>query len=248
MGWRARLMGQHFYLLMALLIAAIDVYGFSQTVNQRLIHPAIPRPFVLYLHAAVYSGWVVFFILQTTLVRTGNVRWHRMTGLFGVALGTSVVALGVWTAIVMGRFNMAQLHRHFAPPILLAQFYDVLAFATPFVLAIYWRRKSEFHRRLMLVASCALTVAAISRMPILLSITGRISDSAGVNFLTLFVIFDGAGVGLLILLGVARDLIVSGRVHRVYVYALPAYIICRIVVAYTCQTPFWLKIARAILD
>jgi hypothetical protein len=101
MAWRARLLGQYFYFLMSLLIAVVVVYGFSHTVNKNLIHPAIPRPFVLYLHAAVFSGWVGFFILQTTLVRTGNVRWHRMMGRFGIVLGVLVAALGVWTAITM---------------------------------------------------------------------------------------------------------------------------------------------------
>jgi len=36
---------QCFYFLMALLIPAIVVLGFSTTINQNLIHPAIPRPF-----------------------------------------------------------------------------------------------------------------------------------------------------------------------------------------------------------
>jgi len=35
---------------MSLLIAVIVVYGFSHTINENLIHPAIPRPFIL-LHS-----------------------------------------------------------------------------------------------------------------------------------------------------------------------------------------------------
>jgi hypothetical protein len=41
---------------MALLIPAVVVYGFSFTVDKNLIHPAIPSPPILYVHAAVFSG------------------------------------------------------------------------------------------------------------------------------------------------------------------------------------------------
>jgi uncharacterized membrane protein YozB (DUF420 family) len=167
-AWLRHLLDLYFYFLMSLSIAAVVVYGFSHTVNKNLIHPALPRPFVLYPHAAVFSGWVIFFIVQTALVRTGNVRWHRMMGPFGAALGAVVVVLGIWTAITMERFNMVQLHRPRTPSTLLVAFNDIVAFAIPFSLALYWRKKPELHRRLMLVASCALTAAAFSRMPILL--------------------------------------------------------------------------------
>jgi hypothetical protein len=231
--WLRRLLDQYSYFLMSLLIAAVVVYGFSHTVSKNLIHPTIPRPFVLYLHAVVFSGWVVFFILQTTLVRTGNVRIHRMVGQFGAALGAVVAVLGIWTAVTMERFNMVQLHRPRAPSTLLVAFYDIVSFAIPFALALYLRKKPEVHRRLMLVATCALTAAAFSRMPILLWVPDRV--------------FDSVGVDLLIFLGVVRDLIVSRRVHRVYIYALPAFIISQIALAYTYQSSYWLKIAHKIL-
>jgi hypothetical protein len=68
---------------MSLLIAVVVAFGFSQTIDMNLIHPSIPRPFLLYVHAAVFTGWLVFFILQSALVRTSNVRIHRAVGAFG---------------------------------------------------------------------------------------------------------------------------------------------------------------------
>jgi hypothetical protein len=86
---RAALLDQYFYFFMSLLIAVVVEYGFSHTVGENLIHPALPRPFVLYLHAAIFSGWVLFFILQFTLVRLHNVGLHRRIGWFGVGLGVA---------------------------------------------------------------------------------------------------------------------------------------------------------------
>jgi hypothetical protein len=95
---------------MSLLIPAVVVYGFSFTVGNRLIHPAIPRPPILYLHAVVFSGWLLFFLLQSALVRSHNVRLHRRIGWFGAALGVLIFVVGVSTAVAMARFNTLQMH------------------------------------------------------------------------------------------------------------------------------------------
>jgi len=55
-GERGR--GGWFYFGMSLLIAAVVIYGFSHTVNQNLIHAAPPRPWLLWVHATLFSCWV----------------------------------------------------------------------------------------------------------------------------------------------------------------------------------------------
>jgi hypothetical protein len=67
---RGGFLESYFYFAMALLIPAIVVFGFSFTIGRNLIHPAIPRPLILYVHAAAFSGWLLFFLLQSALVRT----------------------------------------------------------------------------------------------------------------------------------------------------------------------------------
>jgi hypothetical protein len=234
-GWW-RSLDQYFYFLMSLLIALAVVYGFSRTVDDKLIHPTIPRPFILYLHAAIFAGWVAFFILQTAIVRAGNVRLHRMTGLFGAALGAGVFVVGIATAIAMARFNILHFHARYAGLALLVSFYDMIAFAIPFALALYWRRKPELHRRLMLIATCALTAAAFGRFPIPPHVRPAV--------------FFYAAVDLLILLGMARDLTVTKHAHPVYLYALAAFVVCQTVVVHAVyhHSPSWLRIAHAILD
>jgi hypothetical protein len=81
----------------------------------------------------------------------------------------------------------------------------------------------------MLVATCALTAASFGRL------------------------FPGeyfySGVDVLIVLGVIRDLIVNGRVHQVYLYVLPLFIVGQTVVTYTVahQLSYWQKIAHTII-
>jgi hypothetical protein len=133
----------------------------------------------------------------------------------------------------MGRFHLHVLRDTETVADLAFPFWDMVAFTVPFALAIYWRKRPEFHRRLMLMATCALTAAAFGRFP------PQILPP---------VIFY-AGVDALILLGVLRDLVVEKRVHRVYAIGLPVLLAAQIVVTYAAASPLpsWVKIARAIV-
>jgi hypothetical protein len=174
---------------------------------------------------------VLFFILQSSLVRTRKVRLHRTLGWFGLALGIVIVVLGYFTATAMDRFFLQRFHDAEIPAFLIIQLMDLCFFAVPFALAIYWRRRPEFHRRLMLIASCCLTDAAFGRFPLLP------------------LAFSSAGVDALIFLGILRDLIVDRRIHKVYLYAFPLLIVLQIfsVQTYLHASPWWVHIASALL-
>jgi len=137
---RYRLLDNYFYFAMSLLIAAIVVAGFSRTVNQNLFHPAVPRPFLLWIHAAAFTLWIVFFILQSALVRVRKVKWHRLLGWFGAGLAAVMVPLGFTIAIVMGRFDKHIMHVADANTFLSIPFGDMAIFSVLVGLAIYWRR------------------------------------------------------------------------------------------------------------
>jgi hypothetical protein len=83
---------------------------------------------------------------------------------------------------------------------------DMLVFAPLFAAAIYYRRTPELHKRLMIVATTALLVAAVTRMPFL----GRPA-----NQLLLHLIWTAP-----ILLAMAHDFWRHRKVHPVYVLGL----------------------------
>jgi len=229
---RTLVLDRYFYLLMALLIAGVVTYGFSHTIDDRLIHAVPPRPWILYLHAAIFSGWLVFLILQAALIRTHHISLHRRLGWFGVALGATVPIVGISTAVRMDHFRMIHFPDTVSPAFLIVTLFDMVSFAIPFGLAIHWRRKPELHRRFILIASAALTSAAYARFP-----QGFISK-------WFYVWAD-----VLIVLGAARDIVVSRRVHPVYIWTLPFLIACQILVIWIAVTGngVWLKIANEIL-
>jgi hypothetical protein len=229
---RRGLIDKYFYFAMSLLVAVIVVYGFGHTVNSNLFNADVPRPRILWFHAAAFSGWVLFFILQSSLVRTHNVRLHRTLGWFGLALAVAMVLLGITTAIIMGRFNTHILHLTGARFFEIIAFNDVLTFAILISLGIYWRRKPELHRRLLFLATCALLAAAFGRMP----------------YIAEHNIFY-ASVDCVALLGVARDLLVDRRVHKVYRIALPLMMVTQAFVIFTwlSNSPWWVRIANDLM-
>jgi hypothetical protein len=219
---RGGLVDRYFYFFLSLVVAGIVVAGFSRTVDQNLIHAAPPRPVLLWIHGAAFSGWVVFFILQSALVRVRKVRVHRTLGWFGAVLGAMMITLGAVIAVVMGRFDALQLHRP-DPAFLSIPFFDMLAFGTLFGLAILWRGKPDIHRRFMVLATCGLLAAPFARYDYLF------------NHNVFYLCLDAV-----MLLGVARDLLVDGRVHKVYLYGIAALVVGQNVAIYLWRgSPGW---------
>jgi hypothetical protein len=228
---RNGLLDKYFYFAMSLLAVALVVSGFGHTVNANLLHPAIPRPAILWVHSVAFSAWVLFFVLQSALVRTHNVRVHRSLGWFGAALGAFMVPLGITTAVIMKRFEVHRLHDAGAGVFLSIPFADIMSFAVCFTLAVYWRRQPELHRRLIFIATSVLLAAAFGRF-----------HQLGLFFYV--------GVDAVILLGVVRDLLVNRRIHTVYRIALPVLIVTQAASMYLfLDAPaWWVRLANAIVS
>ena len=225
-------LSRYFYLVMSLVLAAIVILGFSRTVNIFLIHANPPRPLLLWIHGAAFSTWIVFFIAQSALVRTRKVSVHRALGWFGATLAALMVVLGIAVAVVMTRFDTVVLHQKGVEAFLSIPFLDMLLFGSCIALAIYWRTKPEYHRRLIFIASCLLMDAAIGRFEFMF------------NHSLFYVALD-----CLILLGVVRDWAVDKSVHKVYLYALPSLIVVQSLAIYAWRVnpKWWQAITQAIV-
>jgi len=229
---RNGLVARYFYFAMSLLLAAIVVWGFSRSVDHNLIHAAPARPLLLWIHGAAFSAWVVFYIFQSALVRTRNVKWHRFFGWFGTGLAALMVPLGVTIAVIMARFDVHVLHEAGIETFLAIPFFDMLAFSLFVGLAIYWRKQPELHRRLLFIATCGLMDAACGRVEYFF------------NHNLYFLCLDGV-----ILLGVVRDLVVNRSSHKVYRVVLPPLWIAQAltVYLYAGSPTWWLRITKAIV-
>ncbi|MGZ3275763.1 MAG: hypothetical protein ACXU82_10460 [Caulobacteraceae bacterium] len=212
-------LARYFYFGMAVLLAAIVGYGFSGTIEENLFHPSFPRPRVLYVHAAVFGGWMILFAAQTGLVALARKRqWHRWLGWVGVALACAMPVLGTWSAL-----RMTHLRYGFGDTddvaFLALALNDMAAFAGLMAAAILLRdRENEAHKRLVLMATCVIAVAALTRFPPWLL---PVPETMAWPYYV--------GVDLLIALGVLRDLAVQSRIHWVYLRVFPGVIALQVV-------------------
>jgi hypothetical protein len=225
---------RYFYFAMAMLLAAIVWYGFSHTIEENLLHPSFPRPRVLYVHAAMFGGWIALFLVQTSLVALfRKQRWHRWLGWLGVAMACVMPVLGTWSALRMTRLRYGFGDIDDMAFLILA-FNDMAAFAGLMAGAILMRnRSSEAHKRLVLMATCVICVAALTRFPPWLP-----APEHGVWPYYLY-------ADLLIGLGLLRDLAVVGRPHWVYVHVFPAVIALQALAnaVYMTRPKLWMDLA-----
>jgi hypothetical protein len=225
-----KLLSVYFYFFMSILIATIISFAFVPNLAERMVYPTHRPPLILYLHAAVSAAWVLLLCVQAGLVRGANLRLHRQLGQFGFALGISLPILTIVTEIAMNQWRVSQGHSP-NPVFFSISLNDMLSFSIAFGLAMWWRSRPEYHKRLLLVATVCLTSAAFARL----------------HFVSnwWFYFF----VDALIVLAMIRDFIVIRSVHRVYAIGLPLLIAGQILAFYLCfeKPEFWVNLSQFLL-
>jgi FtsH-binding integral membrane protein len=147
----------------ALLLVTVFV-GFAPTYYFAGIFRAPLPSRIVHLHGAAFSCWILLLVTQTSLVSAGRVDLHRRLGIAVFFLACLMVILGVLAAT-------DSLVRHAGPAGRDPQFFyivpltDMLVFATLIFFAYRNRSNPAAHKRLIMVATIALMIAAIARWP-----------------------------------------------------------------------------------
>jgi hypothetical protein len=148
-----------FYVGMAVAALVILYAGFAPSFYLRpATKPALALRVVA--HAVLFSSWVVLFLVQSVLVPVGRTRLHRRLGMAAGVVAAVMVVSAPRLAFAAARRGA------FSVEFLLVILVDLLAFAVFVGAGIYYRRRSETHKRLMLLGTLAILPPAISRWPI----------------------------------------------------------------------------------
>jgi hypothetical protein len=145
---------------------AMVIRGFWPSYFGPLFTGGVTRPWVIHLHGAVFSGWMVLLLTQVSLIATGRVQVHRRLGNFGIAYGALVLGLGLVVSFAAPALHVraGEWTVDRAAGFLLLPLIDMVLFAGFFGAAIAYRRRPEVHKRLILAATVALAFAAVARM------------------------------------------------------------------------------------
>ena len=105
-----------------------------------------------------------FFVAQTTFAARGRIDLHIKLGKIGIGYGVLVILVGLLVTFGMFAVRVHAGAVAEAQGRLLGPLLDMAVFAPLFAAAIYYRFKPQLHKRLMIVATTTLLIAAVGRM------------------------------------------------------------------------------------
>lgn len=222
-----------FFAGMALLLCIVVYIGFSPTYfSAGMLRAPLPSP-ILHVHGAVFTLWMMLYLVQAALVSAHRVAWHRSLGTIAFCLPPIMIVLGFIAAIdALGRkVSIGPLDPavSLAIPLLGIASFAIVIFAS-------WRarRRPDAHKRLILLATIGLVEAAFGRFP--WQQMGLPPAQGAVT-----------GLGILVLLVVAYDLFSLHRIHRSTMWAAPLTFITGAFAVPIGMTSAWHSFA-ALLD
>jgi hypothetical protein len=149
----------YFHMSLAILATCIAGFGFFFAIGAS----SFASPWWVHVHAVSMSTWVALYVAQNWLVYRGAVAGHRQLGVLAAVWSVWIVVLG----LVVTTWVIAA---HRLPPFFTANFFlvmdwfNIAAFAGLAWSALRLRRKSDWHKRLMLGAMVQLIAVAWGRL------------------------------------------------------------------------------------
>lgn len=154
-----------FWLAGALFVALVVFVGFSPTFYLRTLFGTPQLSALKLVHGTVFSAWVVLFVVQTWLVATNRRGAHRALGAFGALLLVAMCVFGYQLAIESGRSGFTpDPAKVSALSFMAVPLFDLGVFALLVSAALLLRARSDWHKRLMLLATLSLLPPAIARV------------------------------------------------------------------------------------
>ncbi len=154
-----------FFTVMSLVMLAVVLVGFAPSYFLRgAVFAHLPSVLV-HLYGAVFSSWIILFVVQSSLISAGNLRLHRKLGVLGAVIAGLMVVLGVLAPFGTLRRG-AELPSFFTPAsFLIGNVIGILIFGAFVAVAIWKRNNAKVHKRIMFIANAMLMPPALGRMP-----------------------------------------------------------------------------------
>jgi len=189
---------ERFFFILAASMAAVLVAGFS--LNLAMGRSSFAVPLIYHLHGVVFFGWIGLFVAQTSLMARGNTALHRRLGWLSVLMVPLMVVLGI-------AITIASLRRTGGPfffdanEFMIGNPIGLLTFAGMVGAALAMRRRTDWHRRLMIGAMASIMGPGFGRLvpaPLMAPWVWEITNLMGLVFIAA---------------GMRRDKRTLGRIH-----------------------------------
>jgi uncharacterized membrane protein YozB (DUF420 family) len=224
----------HFFHITAVVyMTFIVILGFWPTYFGQLFTGLADHSWLIHLHAAVFTGWLLLLLVQVSLVAAGKTRYHKKLGMAGAVYGVIILALGLSASIVMplqhigsGEWTVDE-----GAAFLILPLGDILLFTILFGAAVLYRKKIEIHKRFILAASVLLIFPAAARLFV---------ESQNLTGL-IFVWLSPMMIAMIL------DAALFRRIHPVY-WITSAILLLSLGRLMIMNSEPWLRIGRGILE
>lgn len=159
-----------FYPLIAIVLTAFIIIGFSRTYYLRFLTDLPPMRAVMQLHGLAFTAWLALFVAQTQLIAAHRVDLHMKLGVAAVFLTLVVLASGVAAMFVSAatpritQLGLTSAQASIIPVVATAQFGILVA------AGVALRRRAGLHKRFMLLAVISALSPASARFIALLGL------------------------------------------------------------------------------
>jgi hypothetical protein len=213
----------------AIFMPLIVLLGFARTYYLKGVFngPALPS-LLVHLHGAVMTSWVLLFMGQVWLVASRRTKVHMRLGVVGALLASLVVVMGMLTGIAAAARGSSP-----GPPalqFLVIPLGDALMFGVLVGVALYFRRRLDVHKRLMLIAAIHILTPAIARIPV-----SFIANGGPIAFFGL--------TDLCLLTCLTIDTVKNRKLHPAFLWGTIAVIAWQPLRILIAGTPVWTQFA-----
>ncbi len=197
-----------------------------------------PVPFIVHIHAIATTVWLLTATALVLLVETGNVGLHRRIGWFAAGYAALVIVIAPWSELSWQALNL-QTPGSLPPQFLSIAFSGVLCMAVLLPWGVRMRRNSAAHRRVLILATIAISDAGFSRLVGLFM-------PAPTTFLGTYLFYEGGNLFLILLMflwDLKRD-----RVMKQFLMAAGFVIAAGLIATGLYFNSTWQAISRAWLE
>lgn len=208
-----------FFVWMAASMLLLNLIGFAPTYFLKHWFESPALAIRTHVHGVIFTSWFLILLIQANLIRVGNVQNHRRLG-----AASLIVAVAMVMSALLILYHRSMLYhsgdRDLEGTVFVvwANLALLLGFISFVTLGVLFRRRSSYHKRLMLLASIAMMPQALGRIGYFPQL--RILEGMGNN-----VLYAYGGFLILLTAMLIHDWVNAGQLHPATRCGVPALIL-----------------------
>jgi hypothetical protein len=204
-----------FFVAMAAVMLAVNLIAFAPSYFLKPLFDTPELPLRTHVHGVVFSSWLVLFAVQTILVQRRHIQSHQRLGRVGALLAIVMVVSGSMILYYRAlEFDGSEASLTNTTLVVSGNVALLFLFALFVGLGVAHRRRADWHRRFMLLASLSMMPQSLGRL-------GRLPLPRVTDALPNEVLFSLGGMLLLFAAVWVHDVVRRGRLHPVTGFGCP---------------------------